>query len=225
MADVSEERYRLRPEWTTLIRMVRTWTTTGSGSVDPFEIGLDCYYCGTPVTAEYRNALFVVQCPHCEYLYEYNLTPPSDLADEHRRTLDRVAEYNRTQRLAFARGHCPLCGSEVDTKFQSPSETGYPRTDLRSELVRRGCGHCGNKDNLTVGETVLADAKVIGFCYRRGLDVTTTPIWNLEFAATDRHVSVRSTDSFEVSLSVPVEDDTLKLVIGSSLSVLERHRQ
>ncbi|UWG51310.1 putative transcriptional regulator, contains HTHdomain [Halalkaliarchaeum sp. AArc-CO] len=225
MADVSKEGFRLRPEGTTLIRIVRAWTTTGEESIDPFEIGLDCYHCEAPVTAEYRNALFVVQCGHCEYLYDYNLTPPGILGGDSEAILDRVAEYNRTHRLAFARGHCPLCGSNVNVEFQDSSETAYPRRDLRSVLIQRGCRHCGNKDTLTVGETMLGDAELIGFCHRHGLEVTTTPIWELEFAATDRGVSVRSKDPWEVLLSVSVDGHTLELVVDSSLSVLERNRK
>jgi len=222
MADASTEGFRLRPEGTTLVRSMRAWTVDGDAALAPVDVGLDCYHCGGSVSARYDHAIFAIQCPDCEYLYDYNLTPPGVLDGDERDLLDRVAEYNRHQRLAFARGSCPFCGGGVDVEFQHPPGTGYPRADLRSVLVRRGCDHCGHKDNLRVGEAMLADAGLVGFCHRRGLDVTTTPIWDLEFASTDRTVTVRSTDPWEVALSVTVDSDTLRLVVDGSLDVLER---
>jgi hypothetical protein len=224
MAMLAEEGFRLRPEGTTLIRTVRAWSVAGAATLDPFEIGTSCHHCGTTLVAEYDNAIFAIQCPDCEYLYDYNLTPPGILDGETDRVLERVAEYNRHQRLAFARGSCPLCGHGVDIEFQVPAETGYPRSDLREVLVRRGCLHCGHKDNLTLGELLLRDAGLIAFCHEQGRDVTTTPIWELEFAATDRHTAVRSRDPWRLTLSVSGDDDTLELDVDETLTVVERRR-
>lgn len=224
MAWLSGEGFRLRPEGTTLIRTVRAWSVAGSATLDPFELDAPCHYCGTALVAEYDNAIFAIRCPDCEYLYDYNLTPPGILDDETDRVLERVAEYNRHQRLSFARGSCPLCGHGVDIEFQDPSETGYPRSDRRKALVRRGCRHCGHKDNLTLGEVLLRDSGLIAFCHEQGRDVTTTPIWELEFAATDRHTTVRSRDPWRLTLSVPGEDETLELDVDETLSVVDRRR-
>lgn len=223
MAGSKDEGFRLRPEGTTLIRTIRAWSVAGSGSIDRVDVGHDCHHCGASLLGEYANAIFAVQCSGCDYLYDYNLTPPGVVTDPNSR-LERVAAYNRNQRRAFASGACPLCAGPLDVEFQDPAETGYPRSDLRSALVRRGCAHCANKDNLTVGELLLDDAELIGFCHDRGLDVTETPIWALEFAATDRTVTVESTDPWRVSLGVEVANDRLELVVDESLSVVERRR-
>jgi hypothetical protein len=242
MAGPHDEGYRLRPEGTTLVRTVRAWSFPGEASLDPFEVGRDCHHCGTALVAEYANAIFAVRCPGCEFVYEYNLTPPGVLAgrgddqatdeaaapgdddparpgDDRRAVLDRVAEYNRHVRLGFARGVCPYCAGDVDAEFQDPRATGYPRGDLRGALVRRGCANCGNKDNLTVGELLLREADLVSFCNARGLDVTTTPIWDLAFAATDRHTTVRSTDPWEVAVAVELDGDVLELVVDEDLDV------
>lgn len=79
-------------------------------------------------------------------------------------------------------------------------------------------------DYLTVGEALLGDAELIAFCHERGLDVTGTPIWELEFAATDRHTTVRGTDPWEIALSVTRDGDTVELVVDHTLTVTERAR-
>lgn len=224
MAGTGDAGYRLRPEGTTLIRTVRAWSAPPDAAVDPFDLDRACYHCDTTLRAEYANAIFAVRCPGCEYLYDYNLTPPGVLGGDRGTVLARVAEYNRHVRLAFARGVCPYCGGDVDAAFQDPADTGYPRSDLRAALVRRGCGHCGNKDNLTVGELVLRDAGLHAFCHERGLDVTTTPIWDLEFAATDRHTTVRSRTPWRVAVVVERDGDRLELVVDESADVVERTR-
>ena len=231
MAGDPEEGYQLTPEGTTLIRTIRAWSAEGETARE-LAIDHDCDYCGTGLSARYEHAILVVECPNCEYLYDYNLTPPGVLtgvddafadADDDA-VLDRAAEYNRAVRLAFARGSCPYCGNRVDAEFQNPENTGYPRGDRRAALIRRGCSHCGNKDNLTVGELLLREPRVVSFCLENGLDVTRTPIWEIEFAATDRHTTVRSTDPWAVAVSVGFDDDQLTLVVDESLTVVEEQR-
>lgn len=228
MAGEPEPGYQLTPEGTTLIRTIRAWSAQGATDRS-LAIDADCHHCGADLTARYEAAILVIECPDCEYLYDYNLTPPGVLTgadDEFAEVndadvLDRAAEYNRHVRLAFARGVCPYCGNGVDSEFQDPAETGYPRGDLRDALIRRGCSHCGNKDNLTVGELLLGEPRVISFCLDHGVDVTTTPIWEIPFAATDRHTTVRSTDPWKVAVKVPFGDERLTLLVDESLTVTE----
>ncbi|WP_440008170.1 DUF7351 domain-containing protein [Halomicrococcus sp. SG-WS-1] len=243
VVDREDGGYALRPEGTMLTRTIRA-RTTGDESVDRLAVDLDCYHCGTPVEATYRNSIFKMQCPDCEYLYEYDLVPPGVLDDDERTLLSQVGEHQRHVRLSFARGACPLCGNAVGVRFVPPSDTGYPRPDLREACINRACDHCGHRNYLRVGEALLRDPALISFCHERGLDVTTTPIWELEFAATDRFTTVRSTDPWEVALCVsldgvsasgaerssadrssgrgPREGDALELVVDEDLSVVER---
>lgn len=226
MAGDPEVGYQLTPEGTTLIRTIRAWSAEGDADRS-LAIDADCHYCGAGLTARYEAAILVIECPDCAFLYDYNLTPPGVLtgADDEfadvddADVLDRAAEYNRGVRLAFARGCCPYCGNDVDAEFQAPEATGYPRGDLRTALIRRGCSHCGNKDNLTVGELLLREPAVISACFDHGLDVTRTPIWELPFAATDRHTTVRSTEPWTVAVELPFEGEELTFVVDESLTV------
>lgn len=214
--------YALRPEGTILTRTIRSLTFAGEATLDPFAVGLDCYYCGSDVEAAYGNGIFKVQCPGCEYLYDYNLTPPGVIADDEAAVLSRVARYNRHVRYAFADGVCPYCAHDVPAKMRTATETGYPRSDRRKVIVTRQCDHCGNMDNLTVGELLLRDPELVSFCHQRGLDVANTPIWDLEFAATDRYVTVHSESPWELTLTISLAGDTLELSVDESLEVVGR---
>lgn len=216
--------YALRPEGTTLTRTIRSLSFTGDASVDPFEVGLDCYYCGTPVEGAYGHAIFKFQCPGCEYLYDYNITPPGVVADDRDEMLSRVAKYNRHVRGAFANGVCPYCAGNVETTYKNPDGTGYPRGDRRVAMIHRMCEHCGNMDNLTAGEAVLGDPELVAFCHEHGVDVGETPIWELEWAATDRHTSIESENPLRVVVEVAYGDGSLELVLDGQFDVVERNR-
>jgi len=200
------EGYALRSEGTFLTRLV------------------DCYFCDDPLALTYEHWIGEVQCDGCEHVYDHNFTPPGVLADDPDAVLDQVAEYNRAHRLAFARGVCPLCGSEPSASFVDPATLPYPRPDHREALVHRGCGHCGHLDYLTVGETLLRDPALVAFCFEHGEDVTTTRLWDLEFAMTDHAVDVRDRDPWRVALVLERDADRLELVLDDDVAVVERTR-
>lgn len=83
--DTEPDGYALRPEGSLFTRSLRASiageTATPSGVASP----LSCHYCGATVELTYRNAIFALQCPDCEYLYEYDLVPPGVLhgPDDH----------------------------------------------------------------------------------------------------------------------------------------------
>jgi hypothetical protein len=221
----ADEGYALRPEGTTLTREVRAWTLAGEPTVDPFEVGVDCEFCSHPLAARYENSIFMVRCPECEYLYEYDLVPPGVVADENDETLARAGQFLRDRRVAFARGTCPRCAHGLDAAFVDPAETGYPRTDRRAALLNWSCPNCGDRNYTRVGETLLREPELVTFCRERGLDVTRTPIWELPFAATDRRTEVRATEPWEVALSVELGGDALELVVDGDGAVAETSRR
>jgi hypothetical protein len=212
----AEAGYALRPEGTTLTRVVRAWTVAGEPTVEPFDVGIDCEFCATSLEARYDNAIFMVRCQDCEYLYEYDLVPPGVVADDEVATLSRAGQFLRDRRVAFARGTCPQCAHDLDTTYVNPSETGYPRPDRRSVLLNRSCGNCGTRNFLRAGEAALREPAVIAFCHERGLDVTRTPIWRVPFASTDRSVEVRSRDPWSVEVGVELDGDRLELRLDPS---------
>jgi hypothetical protein len=234
--DEEPDGYALRPEGTTFTRFLRAGLARDGAEVESRETPLDCHYCGTTVRLTYRNSILHLQCPECEYLYDYDLIPPGvvDGVEEGRNTTvhedspsvyDRAAEYVRERRLAFARGSCPLCGNAVDTSFLDADETTYPRRDRRELFVNRSCDHCGDRNYMRLGEVLQRDASLIAFCYDHDLDVTATPPWEIPFVVTDEGVTVHGTDPWEASLRVERDGDVLELTVDENLDVIERSRE
>lgn len=215
--------YALRPEGLLLVWTVRSGSTTGEPDLDPFPAGFSCHHCDTSARAIYENAIFKIECPSCTYLYEYNLTPPGVVHGEATpdAILDRVATYNRAYRTAFARGGCPLCGTDVATRYLDPAETNYPRADLREAFVHATCTHCGFIDYLTVGEYLLENAALLSICFDNGIDLLDGPIWKHEFVTTDSAVTVESTDPWRVVFEVAFDDSSVAIALDNSLDVAE----
>jgi hypothetical protein len=219
MIPEADEGYVLRPEGTMVARKLRANATASDVAVSQPGLDLDCYYCGTPVEATYENAIFRAQCPNCEYVYEHELVPPGGVGDTGDATLDRISTYLWSRRLAFARGGCPLCADALETEFLRPAEIRYPRSDRREVMINRWCTNCGEREYLKVGEVLLREPALVAFCRDHGLDVTSTPLWHLEFVVTDRAISLLSTDPVEVGFELELDGDTLELILNEGVTV------
>lgn len=220
----TESGYRMRPEGRLLYQTLR------AGTFDRLELGqtipadFDCYYCGASVEATFEDGTARIQCPDCEYLYDIAAIPPGGIVDGEP-DLERVSEYNHHTHLSFARGICPNCGHTVGTSFLDPEDVPFQGADRHECYIYRPCDHCGSQLFLSPGEALLADAGLIAFCHDHGLDVLSTPLWELEFAATDRSVTVESRNPWRISLAVQLDGEALELTMDEALYVVERNRR
>lgn len=216
----TEDGYRLRPEGKNLYRTIRAGTFTVGGSLGRVNLDQACYYCDEELYLAYDDGMFTVQCHGCETLYDLILAPPSAIRTEDS-LLIRVSQYNYQMRQAFAQGVCPDCVNSLDTQLLTPDETGFGDIVRRTLYVYRSCSYCGNHSYLSLGSVLLHHPAVIAFCYRHDLNVMATPRWELEFAATDRTVSIVSRDPWEASLKISLDDETIEVVIGPNAQVIE----
>lgn len=222
MAGDLDEGYVLRPEGTILTRTIRSQVVSGSHSLEPFDTGFECHFCGTSVEAVYGNAVFMARCPGCDYMYEYDLTPPGGVDDDEEVLLEQVGRYLWHRRLTFADGVCPMCSNGLRTSFVVGGETVYPRSDRREVMINRWCDHCGERSYLRTGELLLREPALVAFCENNGIDAGAAKMWELEFASTDRYVSVESTDPWRVSFHLPAESEEFHVELDEDLSVSYR---
>lgn len=189
------------------------------------EAGFDCHHCQTPVEAVFDSGFITVQCSDCDYEYFTDIVEPSlEAVEDDRAAFAHISAYAQHKVLGYARGLCPLCGNAVETRMLLPDHVSLPKRRHRNMSVYRSCEHCVTGADLTVGMALLTDHGLRTFCAEHGVDVLSTPYWELEFAATDKHVTVRSTDPWEVALQVPFGADALELVVDGDLTVVERAR-
>ncbi|WP_459192687.1 winged helix-turn-helix domain-containing protein [Halosimplex sp. J119] len=218
--DRDDDGYTLRAEGLALYRQIRAGTFNRRATVGPFEVGLDCYFCGVPVEGEYEDGTFELRCPGCDHVYSHAQLPPStvetgDTGD----LLERVDQYNRHEMLAYARGVCPTCVSPLDTEFVRGEDVWSEGSERFDVFVASECDHCGARHYMSVGLTVLYHPAVVAFFHDHGIDVTSRPHWELEWAMTNESLTVRDTDPWKVALAVERDGERLELVVDEDLSV------
>jgi DNA-binding transcriptional ArsR family regulator len=220
----TEDGYTLRPEGVILYRLVRAGTFTQEVDLDPFEVGVDCYFCGAAVEARYETGILEMVCPGCDYQYGRTRLPPSAIdSDDPHAALSLIDQYLRQDILALSGGVCPFCVNAVDVAFVT-DEGWMEDVDPLDVLVRYTCDHCGNQHYLSVGLSLLYRPSLIAFFHDHGVDVTETPHWEFEFAMTDAALTVRDTDPWEVTLEITRGEETLVVTVDDDLTVLEADR-
>jgi hypothetical protein len=219
----TEEGYRMRPGGRRIYQTLRAGAFEPRDSDAVVDAGMDCHYCSGSVVAAFESGVVRIRCPDCEFLYDVGGTPPA--VEDAAEALESVAARIHHQHLAFARGVCDTCGNEVGTRFVDPGGLPFSGAERHDVYVLRQCDNCGDQRYLSVGEVLLSDPELVAFCHRRGLDVLSTPLWEMEFAATDRSVTVRDRDPWAVALEVSMDGDTLELVVDDDLDVVERTRR
>lgn len=219
----TDDGYEMRPEGVALYRTIRAGTFNRRATAGPLDAGFDCYFCEGRVEASYADGTFAIQCPDCAHVYTETMAPPSAVADEEA-ALANVDQYNRHRLLAAAQGVCTICANGLDTSFVPGEDVWTEGSERLDVFVATECGHCGNQRYTSVGLALLYHPSLVAFLHDRGLDVTAVPHWELEWAMTDRHTTVRSTDPWAVALTVSRGGDTLELVVDEALNVVEENR-
>jgi len=215
-----EEGYRLRHGAVTLYRTILAGTYIRETHIEDFNVGVDCYYCDAPIEARYADRRFTILCSGCGQTYSDTTAPPSVSEGDREALLNRIDQYIRHRILAFSKGVCSICANELRTRFLPGDDLAAPRSDQLDVFVHRSCDYCGAQQYMSVGLSLLYNSSLIAFFQERDLDVTTTPIWELEFAMTDRFVDIRSTDPWEVALCIEQGGEELELVVDDNLTVL-----
>jgi hypothetical protein len=219
--DGEESTYRLRAEGRTLYRTIRAGTFTRRATVEWFDAGFDCYFCGAAVEGGYEDGAFQLQCPACDHVYVHTTAPPSTVEGAEREDLlDRIDRYNRDRILSFRGGVCPICVNGMDQELLPGEEVWSEGSEDLDVFVHHDCDYCGNQHYLSVGMALLHEPHVVSFFHERGVDVTAVRHWEFEFVMTDHYTTVRSREPWEVALEITCEGDTLELVVDESLVVL-----
>lgn len=186
----------------------------------------DCYDCQATVEVIFDDGQVQIMCTECKqrYMLDYYYFP-LDLFESQAEVYEHFKHYQTLKMIFLARGVCFYCANKLDPMVRDTR--GCSRLEEHEKLkvvIDLGCGHCGAGWWQSVGMAVRADPGLISFCYQHGLDVLSTPHWELEFAMTDNYVTIRSMDPLEVALEVTLEHETLELVIDGELNVVERNR-
>lgn len=188
---------------------------------DGFETDSRCLGCETPLRARYEDSRLRIECPDCERAYQDVPFPPSAVETwEDEELLRAFDQWGRHNILLFNRGICKWCAGPMPGEFRRVSRSGLTGEREFAVYVARQCENCRGFMLTTPGENVLYHPAVVSFFHERGVDVTSRPLWELEFAA-DGVSEVRSEDPWEVEVTVSCAGDELRLVLDDDVEVAD----
>lgn len=213
----TDDGYRMRPAGMFLYRTIRAGTVTQGLSPRVVDTGIDCYRCPGTIVADSSYGEFWLSCEACDHFYDMVMVPPGTVdQDGNDNLLARLDQYNRHKRVAFRRGICPLCMNQVEPSIGPVEVYPYTNTDLIEHHVHWPCHYCGNRSFASIGMAMIDHPNVVTFFSDHGDDITTTPVWEHEFAMTDRHLQTHS-DPQRYILTLTCGGNELELVLDKTL--------
>jgi hypothetical protein len=149
------------------------------------------------------------------------VVPPGAFEEYPRDAWPRVAErWTRNEFRTVVDGFCPNChGSITSTLERSPEGV----LDVYPFGVRYDCDRCDTSMFANAEAHVLFHPAVVAFHHGRGVDVTETAIWELDWAVTPVAEAVAE-DPLRVEVPVAVDGDELRLTLDADAAVVAERR-
>lgn len=208
--------YELTQAGREVVRAVLAGTITERRETAP--VGLDeaCVDCGGPLVARY-DEYGIVECGDCGRTVMWNEFPPAGLDGrtmaEAARAFDRWTQ--RRFRLAMD-GVCPNCAASMERTV-----LGVDADDTDGIATMHRCGNCKYEARAPLFGHVVDEPAVVSFYHDRGVDLTEMPYWEVRSLARDFTERVVSAEPLEVEVTIPDDDDVLRVVLDEELAVTE----
>lgn len=196
-----------------------------SADVGPHELDQACHFCGHALVVEADlpgQPYVTVECDNCSHGYFSHPLYGAQITDGNvEAVLERLCRQQQLQVEACRRGVCPFCAGPVTREVITDVNRlkGYGKKG--GYYVVSTCGRCGERIGSSVGELVRCHPAVVQFCEERGGDVTDPPVWELEFAATDRHTRPVGTDPLRLWVTIPRDGDELAVTVDETGAVVD----
>jgi hypothetical protein len=145
--------------------------------------------------------------------------PPGVLEGRSREELAETASHWIRAQLSFTvNGICPNCAGVITHSITTPPE--YRDHEVELEY---NCERCPHHATSTVALHLSYHPAVIAFYDDHGIDLSET-FWESYIWTGDEDTTVRSEDPWRISLTIPLVDDELELIVDENLNVIERYR-
>jgi hypothetical protein len=186
-------------------------TSRGPKSLDAV-----CNLCGTDLTVDYEDGILSVLCEN-DHKHPQDFLPPNAVDG---RTLEDAITI-QTRRTLHAcdlvrDGVCPACFDDVELEHRV---LDAPQA---SHVLVAICEGCGRVSGSPVGMYLLREPAVVAFYHDHGIDITDTPLWDLDLVIADPTVS--SEDPLRLSLSVELDGERLALIVDEYAQLLDTDR-
>lgn len=230
-----DEGYSLRPAGIHLFRAIRASKFSKYEEQATVDAGFECHNCQNPVNGQFENGYVKIKCPECGSTAQNGMDMAASMEnfEDLSTAFDFYGIYHQTRAFAWANRMCHICGNSLDANLIPEGKRCRGELDAGVDddgdnidyvIVLQSCDNCGFWTYNTVGGMVLTDPELVKFCYEHGVELFSTPIWELEFVVTLNHTIVRSTNPWEIAVQITCQGKTFEIVVNDNLCVVERNR-
>ena len=217
----TEDGYELRNAGAKIVRAVLAGSFNEHPELDSFVIDDGCTRCDEPLVASYEDEMLALDCPNCGRAHGEYSFPPGGLHDRtNEEVLDAFDQRVRHLHCLAKDGVCPECSGRMRTELSKEGECCLG-VGLRADHV---CEQCDHSLCSAIGLSLLDRSPVVAFYRDHGIDLGTTPYWQLDWCVSDDHTTVRSTDPWELEIDVALGDERLRATLDEDLALVETRR-
>lgn len=218
----TDDGYELRTAGESVVQAIVEGSFNAHPDLDPFDTGDECTRCGEPLLARYEEEMLAIHCPACGRTHgEYSFPPGGLLGRDHDEVLTAFNQRVRHLHCLAKDGVCPECSGQMKTALVREGDCCLD-VDLRAEYT---CSQCQHRVCSTIGLALLDQSPVVAFYRDHGIDIGTTPYWQLEWCVSDAYTTVRSTDPWRIEVSIPLDGETLTVTLDGALRLIETQRR
>jgi hypothetical protein len=213
--------YDFRQAGKKVVRAVLAGSFNERPQVKPIELDKTCADCGAPLQADYRDEMLGIGCPECGKPHGRYPFPPGGLNDRtDEEVMDAFNQRVRHLHCLAADGVCPECNGKMGTTITRDTE------DVLGLEVRvdHRCQQCHHQLYSAVGLSLLDQSEVVTFHRDHGIDLCTKPYWDLAWCVSDEYTTVLSTDPWKIRVTIPLDDEELRVTLDGDLAVLGTER-
>jgi len=217
----TEEGYDFRQAGKKVVRAILAGSFNEHPEMGPFEVEGTCAECGSNLQASYDDEMLAIECTDCGKNHGQYPFPPGGLNDRTREEImDAFNQRVRHLHCLAADGVCPECNGKMTTTVTHDTED-YLGLEAR---VDHECQQCRHQLYSAAGLLLLDQSDVVTFHREHGVDLCTTPYWDLAWCVSDRHTTTLSEDPWKLLVEIPLDDEVLSVTLDGDLNVLELER-
>lgn len=221
--DEGTETYTLTSAGRAVARALDAGTFTERVDCEPEPIPGSCPVCeADALAARVTDNVVTVACTTCSTELLSLPFPPSGVEDRGTAAvLSAFDDYHRSRIGLLADGVCPDCAGPATGEIQFRERADLPGENVRP-VLHSSCDSCPFSLDTPISLAVVDHDAVVGFFRDHGTSVRDRPIWNLgpEWAET-----VLSEDPAAVAVTVELDGERLRLLVGDGPTVVETERK
>jgi len=218
----TDEGYELTMEGKDAVGSILGGPYTKTVEADPVPIDAECTVCGATLAGVFEEDLVSVTCQDCDRDLISFAIPPGAFEEYRREEWPFVAErWTRRQFETVQQGICTVCYGQTERRLDTDPGGLHDAFDIG---VQYTCERCGEEMFANVEASVIRHPAVVAFCYERGVDVTDTPLWELDWAV-QPNATLVSTDPLRVDVPIECAGDRLVLTLDEQAAVITERRE